>query len=406
MNRYMITREKIKGQEYLISALYDEKKHMIEVLPEAAGETSLLGNIYVGKVENIVTNLNAAFVKIAPDIRCYLPLSDVKNPVFTRKLSQTKAREALKTKDPAVTTNLTIAGTYAVLTSGNRKKSVSSKVKGEARERLVKLVEQTAGEYGVILRTNAAEASDETVLLELEVLSERYETMAEAAAHKNCYTLVYREEAGWLRHIRDLRKDDLQEIVTDDRGMFEDICSACRIHKQALTTGGSVPVPVDDVMTADGIRISYYKDPALSLGALYSVRSELKNALSERVWLKSGAYLVIQPTEALTVVDVNTGKNVAKKEMQENFLRVNKEAAEEIARQLRLRNLSGLVLVDFINLTSKSAEEELLKTFRAALQKDPVPAQLIDMTALGLVEVTRKKIKRPLHEIFPDGLGF
>ena len=193
MNRYMITREKIKGQEYLISALYDEKKHMIEVLPEAAGETSLLGNIYVGKVENIVTNLNAAFVKIAPDIRCYLPLSDVKNPVFTRKLSQTKAlaagdellvqvsREALKTKDPAVTTNLTIAGTYAVLTSGNRKKSVSSKVKGEARERLVKLVEQTAGEYGVILRTNAAEASDETVLLELEVLLERYETMAEAA---------------------------------------------------------------------------------------------------------------------------------------------------------------------------------------------------------------------------------
>ena len=82
MNRYMITREKIKGQEYLISALYDEKKHMIEVLPEAAGETSLLGNIYVGKVENIVTNLNAAFVKIAPDVRCYLPLSDVKNPVL------------------------------------------------------------------------------------------------------------------------------------------------------------------------------------------------------------------------------------------------------------------------------------------------------------------------------------
>ena len=126
MNRYMITREKIKGQEYLISALYDEKKHMIEVLPEAAGETSLLGNIYVGKVENIVTNLNAAFVKIAPDIRCYLPLSDVKNPVFTRKLSQTKAlaagdellvqvsREALKTKDPAVTTNLTIAN-YVML---------------------------------------------------------------------------------------------------------------------------------------------------------------------------------------------------------------------------------------------------------------------------------------------------
>ena len=342
----------------------------------------------------------------------------MKNPVFTRKLSQKKAiaagdellvqvsREALKTKDPAVTTNLTIAGTYAVLTSGNRKKSVSSKVKGEARERLVKLAEQTAGEYGVILRTNAAEASDEAVLLELEALSECYETMAETAAHKTCYTLVYREEAGWLRHIRDLRKEELEEIVTDDRGMFEDICTACGIGKQALVTGGGVPVPVNEVTTAEGIRIRYYNDPAFSLGALYSVRPELKNALSERVWLKSGAYLVIQPTEALTVVDVNTGKNVAKKEMQENFLRVNKEAAAEIARQLRLRNLSGMILVDFINLTSKSAEDELLKTFRAALQKDPVPAQLVDMTALGLVEVTRKKIKRPLHEIFPDGLGF
>ena len=125
-------------------------------------------------------------------------------------------------------------------------------------------------------------------------------------------------------------------------------------------------------------------------------------ALFVYVGLRSGPLAPV----AVTVVDVNTGKNVAKKEMQENFLRVNKEAAEEIARQLRLRNLSGMVLVDFINLTSKSAEEELLKTFRAALQKDPVPAQLIDMTALGLVEVTRKKIKRPLHEIFPDGLGF
>ena len=96
MNRYMITREKIKGQEYLISALYDEKKHMIEVLPEAAGETSLLGNIYVGKVENIVTNLNAAFVKIAPDVRCYLPLSDVKNPVFTRKLMKDSVYPGLR----------------------------------------------------------------------------------------------------------------------------------------------------------------------------------------------------------------------------------------------------------------------------------------------------------------------
>ena len=127
--------------------------------------------------------------------------------------------------------------------------------------------------------------------------------------------------------------------------------------------------------------------------------SDFENALAEKVWLKSGAYLIIQPTEALTVIDVNTGKNIAKKEMRENFLKVNKEAALEIAHQIRLRNISGIIVVDFINLDSKEAEAELLHTFRTALKADPVPTQLVDITKLGLVEVTRKKVKKSLLEI-------
>ena len=141
-----------------------------------------------------------------------------------------------------------------------------------------------------------------------------------------------------------------------------------------------------------------YEDEMVSLSALSGITSQLHDALRERVWLKSGAYLIIQPTEALTVIDVNTGKNIAKKEMQENFLKVNIEAAEEIARQLRLRNISGIVIVDFINLEAKSAESELLNVFGAALKKDPVPTQIVEMTKLGLVEVTRKKIKKSLRE--------
>jgi len=127
--------------------------------------------------------------------------------------------------------------------------------------------------------------------------------------------------------------------------------------------------------------------------------SELENALAEKVWLKSGAYLIIQPTEALTVIDVNTGKNVAKKDVQENFLKINKEAAIEIAHQLRLRNISGIIVVDFMNLASKEAEAELMSTFRVELKKDPVPTQLIDITKLGLVEVTRKKVRKSLGEV-------
>lgn len=411
MNRYMITREQLMGQEYLISALYDEKKKMIEVLPEPVGTTSLLGNIYIAKVENIVKNLNAAFVKIGSNQRCYLALEDLKNPIYTKKQSEKKplvqgdellvqvSREALKTKEPAVTTNLSLTGKYAVLTTGNRKMSVSSKLSKEKRAHFFELLSAEKRDYGIIVRTNAAEVSDQTVLDEIRSLKEQYDKLTETAQHKTCYSLLYQEPPGYLKHLKDLRQDLLEEIITDDREIFQEVCEVYHISGDELMTKGSVPVPVDKVMTPEGICIRYHADPSVSLTALYSVKAELQSALGERVWLKSGAYLIIQSTEALTVIDVNTGKNVAKKEVQENFLRVNKEAATEIARQLRLRNLSGIIVVDFMNLESKEAESELLSCFRNALNQDPIPTQLVDMTKLGLVEVTRKKVRKSLREI-------
>lgn len=432
MNRFIVTKESVKGQEYFISALYDENKKMLEVRPEPMEKTTILGNIYIGRVENIVKNLNAAFVKISPEQNCYLSLEDLKHPIFTKKLSEKKAlvagdellvqvsREALKTKEPAVTTNLNLTGTYAVLTTGNRKLSVSSKLSKEQRrhylELLEKLDEETAShqdslseegtlrarpgkrDYGVIIRTNAAEVPDEIVLDEIRGLTARCHQLAQTAAHKTCYSLLYGEPASYLKHISDLRQDMLEEIVTDDRGVFEEICEKYQIPKSALNTSGSVSVPVNLIETKEHLKLRYYEDKAVSLSSLYSVKSGLENALKERVWLGSGAYLIIQPTEALTVIDVNTGKNIAKRDVQENFLRVNKEAAAEIARQLRLRNISGIVVVDFMNLTSKEAEEELLSVLRAALKQDPVPTQLIDMTKLGLVEITRKKVRKSLME--------
>ena len=136
----------------------------------------------------------------------------------------------------------------------------------------------------------------------------------------------------------------------------------------------------------------------ISMSALYSVKASLEKALRTQVWLNSGASIIIEHTEALTVIDVNSGKNLARKEMRENLLRINLEAAKEIAYQLRLRNISGMILIDFINLLSKEDEAVLLKEFRSYLRKDPVKADLIDMTKLGLVEVTRKKIKKSLRD--------
>ena len=146
-------------------------------------------------------------------------------------------------------------------------------------------------------------------------------------------------------------------------------------------------------------KLSLYTDENLPLMKLYRLESVLKSASDRRVWMKSGGYLVIEPTEALTVIDVNTGKYTGKKTPAETILKINLEAAHEVARQLSLRNLSGIIIVDFIDMESKEDQETLMRTLGEELSRDPVKTILVDMTRLGLVEITRKKVRRPLHEI-------
>ncbi len=416
MKKYIITQETLKTQkgeqQFIVSALYDENRKMTEVSLNGIEEDGILGNLYIGRVENIVKNLNAAFIRISPKQICYYCMEDYKNPLFTKKISSKKplvegeelvvqvSREALKTKDPAVTTNLNFTGKYAVLTTENQRIGISSKLSKSERERLKQLVETIEHtDFGLILRTSTKDASDEEILNEIEKLKEEWRTLKETAAHQTCYTCLKKETATYLKEVLNLKQKGIEEIITDDRAIFEQLCERFDITKESLWTKGNVSVPIDEIQTVDGLNIKYYHDELLRLSALYSIKTSLENALAEKVWLKSGAYLVIQPTEALTVIDVNTGKNIAKKEMQENFLKINQEAAIEIAHQIRLRNISGIIIIDFINLASKEAEEKLLHTFRTALKSDPVPTQLIDITKLGLVEVTRKKVKKSLWEI-------
>ena len=148
-----------------------------------------------------------------------------------------------------------------------------------------------------------------------------------------------------------------------------------------------------------------YEDKLLPLHKLYSIETKLSDALREKVWMKSGAYLVIQPTEALTVIDVNTGKYIGKKRDDAAYFKINLEAAKEAAKQIRLRNLSGIILVDFINLDSKDNINRLLEAFKGYLASDPIQTLLIDITKLQLVEVTRKKVRKPLHEMLHTKKG-
>ena len=144
--------------------------------------------------------------------------------------------------------------------------------------------------------------------------------------------------------------------------------------------------------------LNLYDDPFYPMDKLYSTKTILERALKERVWLKTGGYLVIQPTEALTVIDVNSGKTVSKAGSEEGALKVNLEAAREAARQIRLRNLSGIIIIDFINMDAEENVERLMREFRIHLAKDPIQATLVDITPLNLVEVTRKKVHKPLYE--------
>ena len=416
MKKYIITQEKLNTsngeQDFMVSALYDENRTMLEVSLSALDEESLLGNLYIGRVENVVKNLNAAFIRISPEQICYYSMDDYKNPLFTKKVSVKKplvegeelvvqvTREALKTKEPAVTTNLNFTGKYAVLTTENQRIGISAKLSKTDRERLKSLAETIEHpDFGLILRTNAKDATDEEILAEIQGLAEEWQNLKETAKHKTCYSCLKKEPPAYLKEIVNLPTSSVNELITDDRNVFLKLCSNFGITEDDLWTKGSVSVPIDEVNVTETLTLRYYHDSLLSLSSLYSVKSSVEKAIAEKVWLNSGAYLIIQPTEAMTVIDINTGKNVAKKDIQENFLKINKEAAIEIAHQLRLRNLSGIIIVDFMNLASKEAEAELMSTFRAALKNDPVPTQLIDMTKLGLVEVTRKKVRKSLPEV-------
>lgn len=388
----------IRLGEQIVSALFSERE-LVELHLEESEEKSLLGNIYVGKVKNIVKNINAAFVEIADGRMCYLSLAKELNPF--RKNSQNRkpgeilqgdeflvqiSKEDVKTKAPVVTTELSLTGKYLVLTRAKTMLGLSSKIENlERRQQLKELIQPyLSEEFGFILRTNAANAADELIVQEANILIKRYQQLLRDGTYQNRFSLIYQTPPAFLCAIRDGYAEGLTEILTDDE----------EIHKK-----------IQEYLTCfqpeDIRKLRLFSDSSISLDRLYGIRTKLKDALREKVWLKSGGYLVIQPTEALTVIDVNSGKAVSKKKnVQETFFKLNVEAAKVIAKQIRLRNLSGIILIDFINMQEETRKEELLRTLREAVKADPIKTTVVDITALYLVELTRKKVRRPLYEQF------
>lgn len=377
---------------YMATALYQEQK-LIEVSLDSQQEEGILGNIYVGRVKDIVKNLNAAFIEIAPGIPCYYALEELKNPLYVKKINSPKmvqsdevvvqvVREKSKGKPPRVSTNLTFTGKYLVLTSENNTIGFSKKLDFETKNRLKNtLTFEKNQELGVIVRTNAAYASIDEILAEYHVLKREYLKIKEIYAHRTVFSCLRKQIPEYLSILQNLNQEQLHTILTDDMKIYEQIQEY-----------------LQEYQPENSKKLRFYEDRLVSLNKLYSLDIRLQEALQERVWLKSGGYLVIQPTEALTVIDVNSGKSIAKKQAQEHYLKINLEAAEEIAHQLRLRNLSGIIIIDFIDMKSEQDNDTLMKSLRAYVRTDHVQVQVVDMTKLHLVELTRKKIKKSLKE--------
>lgn len=391
LSKLIITPMVYHQKAVLVSALAEQGRIcQLHIFHEE--EKGILGNIYIGKVQNIVKNIHAAFIEIADGISCYYSMDEKSEIFFTNpKKDKTMkigdevlvqvSKEGIKTKLPCVSGNLNFTGRYLVLTSQRKELGFSGKLKKEEKKRIREILEEhLPKQAGVIVRTNCQDADAAEILKELEQLQMQYEDVLKRASTRVCFSLLKENIPDYMQVLQNTYTQSLEEIITDDKAVFQQIKSYLQCYE-------TQEVPV-----------RFYEDSLLPLAKLYSLETAISEAAQERVWLKSGGFLVIQQTEAFVCIDVNTGKFSGKKEIQETFRKINLEAAREIAWQLRLRNLSGIILIDFINLEKEEDKKELLQTLQIYLKQDPVKGTVVDMTPLNIVEVTRKKVRKSLLE--------
>jgi len=359
-----------------------------------------VGNIYKGRVANVLPGMQAAFVDIGTEKNAFLYIDDAMSlrpadapadhkPKINELVREGQEvlvqvnKEPVGTKGARVTTSLTVPGRYVVMMPHQDYVGVSRRIEDEAeRERIRQIAENIRDpEVGLIVRT-AAEGVEQHVLeADYKFLQASWERMKKAIKTVKVPGVVYRDLALLSRTVRDFFTDEVDAFYVD--------------HFEAFDTIRELMAHTNPEWVS---RIELYKGRE-NLFANYRIDQDLEKALKRKVWLKSGGYLVIDQTEALTVIDINTGKFVGSVSLEETVLKTNLEAAREIARQLRLRDIGGIIIIDFIDMRNAQHQQQVLAELEQFLRRDRTRAHLLGLTQLGLVEMTRKKVRQSLDEV-------
>ncbi len=413
--------------EIVINASSDETRaalvesgQLAELYIERKKDASLVGNVYKGKVVKILPGMQSAFVDIGLEKATFLHVADVYSSleysVFGEDIEETiplhlpieellqegqevqvqVSKDPLGTKGARVTSYITIPGRYLVLMPGVEHIGISRRISNEdERTRLKELVNGLKPQnVGLIIRTASEGCTEDEIKKDIDFLMLTWENIQAKKEKVNSPQLLYSDLDLAFRSVRDLLGHEVSKLIIDSEKEYERLTEFVNTYFPKLIS-----------------KIELYEDDEPIFDA-YGIELEIPKTLGKRVWLKSGGYIVIDQTEALTSIDVNTGKFVGKATLEDTLLKTNLEAVKEIAYQIRLRNLGGIIIIDFIDMEKEENKKKLFTAFQEAMNKDRVKSTILQVSELGLIQMTRKRVRESLGRTlcetcsYCDGRGF
>ncbi len=398
-----------------------ENGTIVEVFIEREDETSIAGNIYKGRVQRVLPGMQAAFVDIGFDQAAFIYVDDVldtashkmyqkfeqdnesesnnlqeNNTSWKAALNQEcsidnlltegqeilvqVAKSSIGSKGPRITTHISLAGRYMVLMPTVDHIGISKRIEDEEERTRLKdlLLSLRSNNFGYILRTQAHGIDEDTIKKEIDFLNKTWEDIMARSEKTSATSLVYKDLTVTFRAVRDLLANEADKLIIDSKDEFQNVQNFLK-----------------RLMPDVNLSVELYQGPE-SIFDAYNIEGDVSRALKRKVWLKSGGYIVIDQTEALVAIDVNTGRYVGKHNFDETILKTNLEAVKEIAYQIRLRNIGGIIIIDFIDMKKEQHKEKVMTHMDEAMKKDKSQTNILPLTELGLVQMTRKRTRRNL----------